>query len=420
MANRHRRKTEADAGRDLISELPAEVKERILECLPTREAARTALLSTHWNNVWLGHGRLVFDPYFFRCFSKSKYGGEKGIAQINTINDILMLRAGPVKKFTLYLDYASQPPQQSDLDRWCRFISRNGLQELNLFIWPTYMLPSCIFSCRTIKQLCLGDFIFDFPIPSCIFPSVTSLAFKKVEFSDNVKGIVFTIPNIEELAFSNCKGISNFEISSPKLESLRVIGYQSCILDESRWITLYLKTIKTLCLCASLLQCKNAEIATVTFPTAINLQVIELYDLSVSCQEQLAFVLQLLQHSPNLCELKITLANGDGLCDITMATRLLEDPNGCIVKQDLKILNTIMIDWFSGSTLEKLFVKMLLLKSPALERVLIQEYDDIDTSIAVKSLRELLRFPRASRKAQIVCMECDNSEESKLFDYIWF
>nr|GLL33364.1 F-box/FBD/LRR-repeat protein At1g13570-like [Ipomoea trifida] len=144
MASRRRRKSEADAGRDVISELPAEVKERILECLPTREAARTALLSTHWNNVWLRHGQLVFDRYFFlRCFSKYKKG-EKGIAQINTINDILMLRAGPVKKFTLHLDYASDPPQQSDLDRWCRFLSRNGLQELKLLIWHNYMMPSCV------------------------------------------------------------------------------------------------------------------------------------------------------------------------------------------------------------------------------------------------------------------------------------
>ncbi|XP_019153433.1 PREDICTED: uncharacterized protein LOC109149892 [Ipomoea nil] len=56
-------------------------------------------------------------------------------------------------------------------------------------------------------------------------------------------------------------------------------------------------------------KCKNAGIATTTFPTAINLRVIELYELSFSCGEKLAFVLQLLQHSPNLCELKITASD---------------------------------------------------------------------------------------------------------------
>ncbi|XP_019159682.1 PREDICTED: F-box/FBD/LRR-repeat protein At1g13570-like [Ipomoea nil] len=337
MASRRRRKSEADAGRDLISELPAEVKERILECLSVQEAARTALLSTHWNNVWVRHGRLVFDWCFFGSFSKDK--GEKGIAPINKIDDILMFHAGPVKKFTLHYAWHHCLLPQSELDRWCRFLSRNGLQELSLYISRKHMVPSCIFSCRTIKPLFLGNFIFDSPFPNCIFPSVTSLTFKNVEFSDNIKG----------------NSIHNPE-----------------------------------------------EIDTVTFPTAINLQVIELYNLNVSCQERLALVLQLLQHSPNLCELKITLADGDGT--------------------DLKILNTIMIDWFSGSTPEKLFVKMLLLKSPALERVLIQEGEDIETSVAFKSLRELLRFPRASPKAQIVCMEYDmewdDYEEPRLFDYI--
>nr|GMD25541.1 F-box/FBD/LRR-repeat protein At1g13570-like [Ipomoea batatas] len=264
MARRLRLRIVPDANRDLISELPLELKERILECLPTRDAARTALLSTHWNHVWLRHGPLVFDQYFFECFSK--YEGEKGMAQISTINDILMLRAGPVKKFILHLRHASDPkPQQSDLDRWCRFLSRNGLQELNLFISCNHKLPSCIFSCGTIKQLILGDLIFDLSIARCIFPSVTSLTFKNAEFSDEVKGVVYIIPNLEELSFSLFKGITNFEISSPKLESLRVIGSLSWQLDESRWFTLYLRTIKTLCLSVNLLPVRISTFAFFSF-----------------------------------------------------------------------------------------------------------------------------------------------------------
>ncbi|XP_019159691.1 PREDICTED: F-box/FBD/LRR-repeat protein At1g13570-like [Ipomoea nil] len=81
---------------DLINELPAEVKERVLECLPTRDAARTALLSTHWNEVWLRHGRLVFDQDFLKCLSK--YEGEKDVkgslilrSAAQNLKDILLL-----------------------------------------------------------------------------------------------------------------------------------------------------------------------------------------------------------------------------------------------------------------------------------------------------------------------------------------
>nr|GMD29524.1 F-box/FBD/LRR-repeat protein At1g13570-like [Ipomoea batatas] len=58
--------------RDLISELPVEVKDRILECLPIRDAARTALLSRHWNHVWLHHERLKFDFEFLQSFQNSQ------------------------------------------------------------------------------------------------------------------------------------------------------------------------------------------------------------------------------------------------------------------------------------------------------------------------------------------------------------
>lgn len=71
------------------------------------------------------------------------------------------------------------------------------------------------------------------------------------------------------------------------------------------------------------------------------------------------------------------------------------------------MLKTIKIESFGGSTVEVeiLFVKMLLSISPALERVVIQEYYDMNTSMVVKILRELVRFPRASPNAQIVFLE---------------
>jgi len=82
----------------------------------------------------------------------------------------------------------------------------------------------------------------------------------------------------------------------------------------------------------------------------------------------------------------------------------LECPKGDIANQDLILLNTIKIESFGGSTLELLFVKMLLSRSPTLETIIIQEHYDND-AMAVEIHRELLRFPRASPKAQIICMD---------------
>nr|GLL33729.1 F-box/LRR-repeat protein At4g14103-like [Ipomoea trifida] len=116
MAQPRRIKTLRDGSRDLISELPREVKDRILECLPTRDAARMALLSTHWNDAWLQHGRLAFDSDFFHSVEQC-YEGEEGLNPVNIINNILFFRAGPVKKFTLRLSSDDPRPEESDFKR---------------------------------------------------------------------------------------------------------------------------------------------------------------------------------------------------------------------------------------------------------------------------------------------------------------
>nr|GMD29528.1 F-box/FBD/LRR-repeat protein At1g13570-like [Ipomoea batatas] len=181
-----RLKAVPDASRDLISQLPLEVKDRILGFLRTPEAARTAMLSKHWNDVWLQHGQLTFDWEFLhsvrKCFE------DEGRALVHIINNILFLRAGPIKKFTLQISCDDPTPQQSDVDRWCLFLSRNGVEELKICLdstedWEEYKLPFCLLSCRTIKQLIVRGPFIDLPVNDCgIFSNVTSLAFFKVEF----------------------------------------------------------------------------------------------------------------------------------------------------------------------------------------------------------------------------------------------
>ncbi|XP_019159764.1 PREDICTED: F-box/FBD/LRR-repeat protein At1g13570-like [Ipomoea nil] len=404
MARRLRLEMVADhASRDLISELPLELKVRILECLPTRDAARTALLSTHWNHVWLRLGRLALDNDFFwdiiKCSGVS-------IVPCKIITYILLQRVQPVKKFSLHIIGLLDPMlEQSDLDQWCLYLSINGIEELDISHWKRqYKLPLCIVSCTTIKQLGLKGLHFDCPInaPS-IFPGVTSLIFSDVVFNHNVNGIVSSIPNLEKLEFKHCEGISNFKFKAPKLESLSVIGFIPAA--ESRWLVLHLETIKVLCLDHSSMLWEDVEVA--SFPTAINLQVIKLNSMKFANEKQLMGVLKLLQISPNLCELDITAKVSEDDTeddDIKIVLRLLKDPDSCIVNQDLKILKTIKIRLFCVSTVLTHFVKMLLSKSPTLESVVIREYYFIHRQYnkVIKFQRELLCFPRASPKAQIV------------------
>ncbi|XP_019167598.1 PREDICTED: F-box/FBD/LRR-repeat protein At1g13570-like isoform X1 [Ipomoea nil] len=400
---------------DLISPLPVELKHRILECLSTRDATRTALLSTHWNHVWLQHGRLAFDW----DFSDSVQQGhdDEGKTLVHIINNILLSRAVPVKKFTLCIGNYYPELRQFDFDRWCVFLSTNGVEELNIHFVnceeAEYKLPFCILSCRTIKQLRVGGtFIIDLPVNSVggIFSNVTSISLAGIEFRCTVS---ISMPNIEQLALQDCGGINKFEIiSASKLERLSIYN---CVHDvvESRWLAPHLKAIKTLCLCGSSLLYMDASL----FATAINLQLLVLCNFSFGCGKQLTVAMQLFQKCPNLCELEILADEEVCKRDKEALSRLLEDREGCFTVQDLKMLKTIKIESFSGSIVEMLFVRMLLSKSPALERVVIIEYVGTDTS-AIECQRQLLRFPRASPKAQI-CMELDDPI-CGLSDYIWF
>nr|GMD28474.1 F-box/FBD/LRR-repeat protein At1g13570-like [Ipomoea batatas] len=155
--------------RDLISELPVEVKDRILECLPIRDAARTALLSRHWNHVWLHHERLKFDSEFLQSFQNSQ--DDEGRTLVNIINSILFFRAGPVKKFSLEISDPSPLPQQFDIDRWFLFLSRNGVEELMICLdtdVEEYKLPFCLLSCSTIKKLIVQGPFIHLPVNDCV------------------------------------------------------------------------------------------------------------------------------------------------------------------------------------------------------------------------------------------------------------
>ncbi|XP_031121727.1 uncharacterized protein LOC116024856 [Ipomoea triloba] len=171
-----------------------------------------------------------------------------------------------------------------------------------------------------------------------------------------------------------------------------------CDVGESRWLAPHLKAIKTLWLCGSSLMRMDVSV----FPTAIDLQVMKLYELNFGCQKQLSVAMQLLKKCPNLCELRIIADEFRGKDDQEAASRLLEDPDSGFVIQELKMLNTIKIESFSEFALEMLFMKMLLAKSPVLERVVIVKDWHMNASEERKVQRKLECFPRASPNAQII------------------
>ncbi|CAH9074977.1 unnamed protein product [Cuscuta europaea] len=249
MARRSRR---SKPGSDLISQLPEDLKHKILEHLDTRSAAKTALVSRKWKDVWLRHGQLAFVSE--NCPNGGRDEDDFKFL-VKTITNVRLLRTGPVKRFSFSIYSEFDTPEQSDLDVWCLFLSRNGIEQLYLGILPhpdseKLTIPSCIISCPTIKRLYVEA--VDFCGPVCaphgsILSGVTSIIFTAVEFKATARGIVrVNIPNLEELILCSCCRIENFVFSAPKLKSLTIIYAHSRI--ELKWFELHLLGIRTLCL----------------------------------------------------------------------------------------------------------------------------------------------------------------------------
>ncbi|CAH9096276.1 unnamed protein product [Cuscuta epithymum] len=396
---------------DLMSQLPHDVKDRIMESLDTRDAARMALVSNQWKNVWLQHDRLVFDEEFFGWIAQCLSLDDDFSAAFSVMNHILMLRVGPIKMFVLEVSSWNPTPLQSDIDRWCIYLSRNGIEELHLTIFESISspgvpkkLPVCIISSLTLIHLELDGFTFAYPAKaSNFFPVLKSLEFRSVDFMPSVSGIVFDIPNLEHLAIYLCDNIHNFVIKAPKLKNL--IVYPTWKFDKWKWFELHFPVIQALVLSTHSFACTDRDIA-LALPAALNLRMIELDNFKFIWGKHFVFALLLIQKCPKLSKLKIVQEEDDILCFMENGENDAspEDSEDCLIKKDLEMLKTLKVESFCGTRLEVLFIKTILLKSPTLKEVIIVEARaNVDATKALNiSKEELLSFSCASAKAQIV------------------
>ncbi|XP_028081097.1 F-box/FBD/LRR-repeat protein At1g13570-like [Camellia sinensis] len=137
---------------DIISDLPRNIVECILEQMPIRDAGRTIILSTKWRSIWITISQLMLDNQFFEEALKIKPIVQHELVSI--VDKILLLHSGPILKFVLCIPNV-QIDCSSDIDRWILFLSRNGIKDLTLDNSNNkpYNLHSYIYSCPELTRL---------------------------------------------------------------------------------------------------------------------------------------------------------------------------------------------------------------------------------------------------------------------------
>lgn len=254
------------AGRDIITGLPAEIHDKILVLLPIQEAARMAVLSTFWRDMWLSLTHLNFNDDFF-CYMYTKCIWNKtskkrtrtddiGIsAGLYVINKVLMQHKGPIRKFVFHCPYEQTKAVRSrsyDFEQWLLFVTQKGVEEIDLRFKPyeyEYSLPDCIFSCLTLKRLHLCKAFVEKVNGPHILRNITSLCFEHVHFDfRGLTDCAADLPMLKNLSFTKCKNMFNFNITAPELDSLAITHCEFGQLGSSLPVNFDLTSVRTLVL----------------------------------------------------------------------------------------------------------------------------------------------------------------------------
>nr|GLL41599.1 F-box/FBD/LRR-repeat protein At1g13570-like [Ipomoea trifida] len=407
-----------------MDDLPTDVLKCILDHLPVRDAARTSILSRKWRYIWAAHPNLVIDLKGIVTISNNDFVG--------IVNDILLQHTGPILTFSVNISLVDMT-RYPNIDRWILYLSRNGLRKLTVenSSPDLYALPSYIFLCQELIHLFLSKCIFKPPCGTTgSFHSLKRLSLNQVAFKPEVSASIFTASKLWYLGLTKCTGIDhlNFEGCSQSLyylvlnmsHGVKLGCFMHCKRITEAFLGLPMEVeslhgderinltslfehwtqISKLTLDGHHLKLLAAGSVMSSLPVKVNsLRKLILFGINFADLEQISCILCLLRsspgvHSPQIWAKVPAVSDGDNL-----ALQYLQENSD--MSEDINSLQTLMIKYFQGSRAEMLFVKLILSCCSSLERISFVDNKVLPSKVS-NILKELLLFPRASRKAQIV------------------
>nr|GMD28563.1 F-box/FBD/LRR-repeat protein At1g13570-like [Ipomoea batatas] len=292
-----------------------------------------------------------------------------------------------------------------DFDQWLLLVTRKGVEEIYISfekeayrLEKAFRLPSCIFSCLTLKRLHLYGVVIEPMNFPCILPNVASLCFECVDFGPiNCLDCAIDVPVLEKLSFIRCRNIFHFDITAPKLCSLTIEFCSSTVRGKFLPVNLDLRSISTLDL--DLLFKGLKEFSRMGFH--LNVEYLKL-----SCDQEFytksygssSMFVHLLRLCPKLRKLDIKLPWFDSMA--TKRMDILSELHA--VSLTNKMLNALKFMSFQGLQIEKLFIKELLASLSTLEKVVIVREKHYRKKDSTGVMQELLDLPFASTKMKII------------------
>ncbi|XP_059290576.1 F-box/FBD/LRR-repeat protein At1g13570-like isoform X1 [Lycium ferocissimum] len=387
---------------DRLTDLPINVIHQIQDHMSIGDAARMSVLSRTCRYIWASNPKLVFDTKF--CTKRTSSN------TIDMINTILLQHHGAIKIFLLDIP-SIHSSQHSVVDRWMLFLSRNGLVDLVIEnrnnVNAPYKLPSYVYSVA-LERLALLNCIFKPPCHFQGFHMLKWLDLRLVAFELDAATSSLWMPNLENLGFIFCSGLHFLNIYAPKLLVLCLYGCGADTLnrqDKAMKLTDLIisssPNLSGLTLGRYFLKFFASGTKAESLPTRLTrLRCLFIWDYDFDSEDQLFALLSILRSSPNLKTLQFLTLLQWKEGDMEVDVNNFQGPD--YGSQRLNNFQILQINKFRGSRAELLFIRFILVSAPLLRKAILLVDTSLNESQSLKISQELMRFPRASPKSEII------------------
>ncbi|XP_078157425.1 F-box/FBD/LRR-repeat protein At1g13570-like [Carex rostrata] len=411
-----------DLNHDYISNLPADLKEKILVKLSINEAVRTSILSSKWKDSWTSLPNLVF---------KEKSTESR---LVNLVDRVLLVHQGLIRLFVLVSKHACNEA----IGCWIHALSTNGIEELHLTFKGRERceIPSSrFFSCTALKFVCMSGCIINVPQFFNGFTLLHTLRLSNFNLSGfGIEKLVSSCPLLEHLELRSFFQEGCLRILAPNLTYLDILGgFHDICLETPKlvsgviWlitdnddfeefsVAKHMKESNITRALGRLSSIQRLEVRGEFFdylavgPIPENLPAIfnhltEIFVLLRIHQDMMPTALCLFQNAPNLKVLRIEFWDFEDMDEPhVQASWELKAIQDCLFK-DLEVVN-IMCEQINKLPLQSSkwileFAKLVLSTAPMLEELNVTDLGD-----AMVVFEELKLFPKLSVKCKIVLVE---------------
>ncbi|XP_076946191.1 F-box/FBD/LRR-repeat protein At1g13570-like [Bidens hawaiensis] len=372
-----------------ISTLPSSIAGRILSLMPIRDALRTSILSKEWRYSWRSMPKLVFTEVMVREPSKYKLA--------NASFHVLMLHNGPtLLEFDCKIDHFHMEPEFTQIMSY--LAKGNTVTHLSfLNVNSFYKLPVSFFSLQGLERIYIQNCTFEPPQPFNRFSYLKCISFVFVEVSAKMlQGFFSNCPLLHRIKLG-IYFVLQYRLDIKKNIDFVAGGNKFTFVDLFQCVPL----IRILDISKYHMKYLCAGVMLHKLPTSLDDLEYLCLDVCLMEQNEISYALCIIRSSSGLVLISFTMYDNEKLPVQPTPTNFFDPQNH--LDLELDCLEILEIRKFSNSPLEMEFVKLMMAKSPELEKVRIVLDSNVSVDEELKILRDfvLLSSPRASPSAKL-------------------